>query len=450
MDLFDQTASQTPAESADTQAMPLAARMRPQTIEEFVGQQDFMGQGKMLRRAIETDRVSSLLFWGPPGTGKTTLARLIAVSTKSHFAAVSAVTSGVQDLRQVIAEAKDRRKLRGQRTTVLVDEIHRFNKAQQDALLPHVEDGTIVFIGCTTENPYFSVIPALVSRSRVYHFNPLSEEDLTILLERALADPERGFGRVKISVDNEARQHIVVIAGGDARAALNTLEAAVAASPTDAEGRVHISKTVAEEAAQRRALLYDKDGDAHYDTISAFIKSMRGSDADAAIYWMAKMLYAGEDPRFIARRMIIFAAEDVGLGDPQALVVAVAAAQALDMLGMPEARFPLAQACLYLATAPKSNSCFAYFRALKDVETRGQVNVPLHLRNKVPPGVKPGDEYKYPHDYPYHHVAQQYLPDGLVGTVYYSPGELGFEKTVAERVKWWRARAGRRGDAETG
>ena len=447
MDLFDQPADGQLASGQLTDGQlandaPLAARMRPQALDEFVGQSEIMSPGKMLRRAIETDTVSSLIFWGPPGTGKTTLARLIAVSTRSHFSSVSAVTAGVQDLRQVIAEARDRKRLSGQRTTVLVDEIHRFNKAQQDALLPHVEDGTIVFIGCTTENPFFSVIPALVSRSRIYHFNPLSEDDLTLLVNRALADETRGFGRIQITLDDDARQHLVAIAGGDARIALNTLEAAVAASPTDAQGRIHITRPLAEEAAQRRAILYDKSGDAHYDTISAFIKSLRGSDPDAAVYWMAKMIYAGEDPRFLARRMMIFAAEDVGLADPQALLVAVAAAQALELLGLPEAQFPLAEACLYLATAPKSNSCFAFFRALQDVQEKGAGSVPLHLRNKLPPGDKaPQTAYKYPHDYPYHHVAQQYLPDERANTTYFTPGELGFEKTVAERVKWWRARS---------
>lgn len=442
MDLFGQSAEDRRPDAPEVERdAPLAARMRPRTLDEFVGQQDIMGPSRMLRRAIETDTVSSLILWGPPGTGKTTLARLIAASTRSHFTAISAVTSGVADLRAVIAEAKERRRLSGQRTTVLVDEIHRFNKAQQDALLPHVEDGTVVFVGCTTENPYFSVIPALVSRSRVYHFNPLSDDDLGVLVDRALQDKERGFGALQITLDADARRHIIGIAGGDARTVLNTLEVAVAASPTSAGGEIHITQATAEDAAQRRALVYDRNGDAHYDTISAFIKSMRGSDVDAAVYWMARMIYSGEDPRFIARRMMIFAAEDVGLADPQALVVAVSAAQALEMLGMPEAQFPLAEACLYLATAPKSNSAFAYFRALKDVEQRGHINVPLHLRNVQPPGVKPGEQYKYPHDFPYHHVVQQYLPDELRSTHYFTPGELGFEKTVAQRVKWWRERS---------
>ncbi len=419
---------------------PLAARMRPRTLDEFVGQEHIVGEGRLLRRAIQADQLSSLIFWGPPGTGKTTLAMIIANTTKSHFAAISAVMAGVADIRRLIDEAKERRNLYGQRTIVLVDEIHRFNKAQQDALLPHVEDGTIILIGATTENPYFEVISALVSRSQVFQLRPLTEEDILTLLRRALTDKERGYGNWKVRVDEEAIQHIARIAGGDARRALNALELAVTTTPADKQGWVHVTLQVAEDSIQRRAILYDKDGDAHYDTISAFIKSLRGSDPDAALYWMAKMLYAGEDPRFIVRRMIIFASEDVGLADPQALVVATAAAQALEWVGLPEAQYALAEAAIYLATAPKSNSVGAYWKALADVEREGKVEVPDHLKDasRDAEALGHGEGYKYPHAFDRHWVEQQYLPDPLKGRRYYEPGTLGYEKRIKEWMEWMR------------
>jgi putative ATPase len=397
MDLFEHSRKEQIQREA-----PLAARMRPRTLEEFVGQEYIVGEGRLLRRAIEADRLfSSIILWGPPGTGKTTLAMIIAHRTKSHFDTISAVMAGVKDIRQLVKAAKDRRGMYGQRTIVLVDEIHRFNKAQQDALLPHVEDGTIILIGATTENPYFEVIGPLVSRSRVFQFKPLGEDELRVLLERALTDKERGYGKRKVRVDEEAIAHLVRIAGGDARIALNALELAVESTPPDGQGFVHVDLKVAEDSIQRRALLYDKDGDVHYDTISAFIKSLRGSDPDAALYWLAKMIYAGEDPRFIVRRMIIFASEDVGLADPQALTVATSAAQALEWVGLPEAQYNLAEAAIYLATAPKSNSAGAYFKALADVEQEGKVEVPQGRR-------------------------------------YYEPGELGYEREIAKRLKRFR------------
>jgi len=421
---------------------PLAARMRPRTLDEFVGQEHIVGEGRLLRRAIQADQLTSLILWGPPGTGKTTLAMIIAKTTKSHFAAISAVMAGVADIRRLIDEAKERRNLYGQRTIVLVDEIHRFNKAQQDALLPHVEDGTIVLIGSTTENPYFEVIPALVSRSQVFQLRPLTEEDILTLLRRALTDKERGYGNWKVRVDDEALQHIARIAGGDARRALNALELAVTTTPADKQGWVHVTLHVAEDSIQRRAILYDKDGDAHYDTISAFIKSLRGSDPDAALYWMAKMIYAGEDPRFIVRRMIIFASEDVGLADPQALVVATAAAQALEWVGLPEAQYALAEAAIYLATAPKSNSTSAYWKALADVEREGKVEVPDHLKDasRDAEALGHGEGYKYPHAFDRHWVEQQYLPDALKGRRYYEPGTLGYEKRIREWMEWMRGK----------
>ncbi len=419
---------------------PLAARMRPRTLDEFVGQEHIVGEGRLLRRAIQADQLTSLIFWGPPGTGKTTLAMIIANTTKSHFAAISAVMAGVADIRRLIDEAKERRNLYGQRTIVLVDEIHRFNKAQQDALLPHVEDGTIILIGATTENPYFEVISALVSRSQVFQLRPLTEEDVLVVLRRALTDKERGYGNWKVRVDEEAIQHIAHIAGGDARRALNALELAVTTTPADKQGWVHVTLQVAEDSIQRRAILYDRDGDAHYDTISAFIKSLRGSDPDAALYWMAKMIYAGEDPRFIVRRMIIFASEDVGLADPQALVVATAAAQALEWVGLPEAQYALAEAAIYLATAPKSNSTGGYWKALADVEREGKVEVPNHLKDATrdAEALGHGEGYKYPHAFDRHWVEQQYLPDALKGRRYYEPGALGYEKRIKEWLEWMR------------
>ncbi len=416
---------------------PLAARVRPRSLAEFVGQEEIVGPGRLLRRSIEGDQLSSLILWGPPGTGKTTLAMIIANTTKSHFETLSAVMAGVADIRRIVAEAKERRNFYGQRTILMVDEIHRFNKAQQDALLPHVEDGTIIFIGATTENPYFEVIPPLVSRSRVFQLKALSEEDLAVILRQALADKERGYGKLKVEIDEEAMAHLVRVAGGDARTALNALELAVETTKPD-RGVIHVDLAVAEDSIQRRALVYDRE--AHYNTISAFIKSLRGSDPDAALYWLAKMIYAGEDPRFIARRMIIFASEDVGNADPQGLVVATSAANALEWVGLPEAQFNLAQAAIYLATAPKSNSTGAYFKALGDVEREGKVEVPTHLKDASRDGkaLGHGVGYKYPHDYAGHHVPQQYLPDELASRRYYEPSGQGYEKTIKERLTRWR------------
>jgi len=421
---------------------PLAARMRPRTLDEFVGQEGVVGPGKLLRRAIEADRLfSSIILWGPPGTGKTTLAMIIANRTRSHFETLSAVLAGVADIRRLVKEARERRTMYGQRTIVLVDEIHRWNKAQQDALLPHVEAGTIILIGATTENPYFEVIGALVSRSRVFQLRPLSEGQVVILLRRALADEERGYGRRSIDIADEAVAHWAHVSGGDARTALNALELAVESTPPDETGAVHIDLQVAQDSIQRRALRYDKGGDEHYDTISAFIKSVRGSDPDAALYWLAKMIYAGEDPRFIMRRLLILAAEDIGLADPNGIVVASACARALEWCGLPEAQYHLAEATLYLATAPKSNSCGAYWKALALVEEEGQTEVPDHLKDasRDAEALGHGKGYEYPHSYPGHWVKQQYLPDALKGRRFYEPGDQGYEKDVRGRLGNWRA-----------
>jgi putative ATPase len=436
MDLFDQSLQDQLRDEA-----PLAARMRPQTLDEIVGQDHIIGPGSLLRRAIQADRLfSSIILYGPPGTGKTTLARVISNITQAHFESLSAVLAGVSDLRRVIADASERRRLYRKRTILFVDEVHRWNKAQQDALLPHVETGLLTLIGATTQNPYFDVIKALVSRSRIFELKPLTEEDISVLLTRALQDPERGYGKLDVRLDEDARTHLVRIAGGDARNALNALELSVMTTPPNENSEIHITLDVAQESIQKRAVLYDKGDDAHYDTISAFIKSVRGSDPDAALYWLAKMLHAGEDPRFILRRLIVLAGEDIGLADPQGIVVANAAAQAYEYIGLPEGVYPIVEATLYLATAPKSNSAGAYFKALEKIETEGAGPVPIHLMdaNRDAKGFGHGKGYDYPHNHEGHWTPQQYLPDGVVGTVFYQPSEEGYEAQVAERVRQWR------------
>ncbi len=415
---------------------PLADRMRPLTLEQFVGQEHILAPGRLLRRAIQADQLSSLIFFGPPGTGKTTLARIIANTTKAQFISLNAVLSGVKDIRSGIQKAEQYRKEYTRRTILFIDEVHRFNKAQQDALLPHVENGTVILIGATTENPYFEVNKALVSRSRIFQLQSLQDRHLHKILEQAFSDKERGYGTKVIRLDEAAAKHLVSVANGDARALLNALELAVETSEPQDSGEIEIDLAIAEESIQKKAVLYDKDGDAHFDTISAFIKSLRGSDSDAALYWMAKMVYGGEDPRFLFRRMIIFAGEDVGLADPRALQVVISAAQAFDYVGMPEGRFHLAEACLYLATAPKSNSGFAFFDALDTVARDKQGEVPNHIKdgNRDQEGFGHGKGYLYPHAYRDHWVAQQYLPDVLQGRVFYQPSDQGYEATVKAEV----------------
>ncbi|MBD3881177.1 AAA family ATPase [Phormidium tenue FACHB-886] len=420
---------------AETDA-PLAARMRPRSLDEFVGQDHIVGQGRLLRRAIQADQLSSLILYGAPGTGKTTLARIIANTTRAHFISINAVLAGVKEIREAIATAQEQRGMYGQKTILFVDEVHRFNKAQQDALLPWVENGTVVLIGATTENPYFEVNKALVSRSRIFQLKPLEAADLEKVLDQTLQDSERGYGKLTVQIDPKARSHLVNVANGDARALLNALELAVETTPADAEGVIHLTLAVAEESIQQRAVLYDKEGDVHFDTISAFIKSLRGSDPDAALYWLARMVYAGEDPRFIFRRMVILAGEDVGLADPQAIVVVNACAQAFDRVGMPEGRYPLAQAALYLATAAKSNSVMGFFDALAAVEQERESDVPNHLKdaNRDKHSFGHGANYLYPHSYREHWVAQQYLPGSLQGQVFYQPSNQGYEDQIQQQV----------------
>lgn len=422
-------------ESPATLVVPLAARMRPRTLDEFAGQNEIVGEGRPLRRAIETDGVPSMILWGPPGSGKTTLAEIVASSTGASFTQLSAVSSGVADLRRVVAQAQARRRL-GKRSVLFVDEIHRFNKAQQDAILPYVEDGTVTLIGATTENPSFEVNSALLSRARVFVLKPLGDQEIEAIVERALTDEERGLARERVMLDDDARRTLVGLANGDARAALNALEFAASVAPTR-DGKKQVDRRLVLDAMQRRASLYDKGGEAHYDTISAFIKSIRGSDPDAAVYWLARMLEGGEDPHFIARRLVIAASEDVGLSDSAALQIAISAQQAVHFVGMPEGFFPLAHATLYLATAPKSNSVGrAYGAAMQDVQGTRNESVPLHLRN-APTGLMRelgyGREYHYSHeDYD---ANQTFLPENLIGRTYYVPGKQGAELALDAWLK---------------
>ena len=427
MDLFETAA---PSESVRNANEPLAARMRPRTLEEFVGQEHLVGPGKLLRRAIEADRIASLILYGPPGCGKTALAAIIANRTRASVERLNATSAGVAELREAIRRAKERQRATGSRTILFIDEIHRFNKAQQDVLMPDVEAGNPILIGATTFNPFFALVPALISRSLVCELKPLRTEDVRALLEQALRDEARGLGKLAIEAEDDALAHLAAVSDGDARRALNALEVAALTTPAEG-GRVQLTRQAAEESVQKKAVRYDRAEDAHYDTISAFIKSMRGSDPDAALYWLAKMLYGGEDPRFIARRIVICAAEDVGNADPQALVVATAAMHASEFVGLPECRIPLAQAAVYVACAPKSNAAYLGLeKAMKDVEEGRLLEVPKHLQDASYKGAETlgrGKGYQYAHDFKDHHVKQEYLPQQRT---YYEPTELGYEKTI--------------------
>ncbi|MCU0786186.1 MAG: replication-associated recombination protein A [Verrucomicrobia bacterium] len=444
-DLFATKPNPKPEDSASKppavgRHQPLAARLRPRNLDEFAGQSHILAPGQLLRRAIEADRIQSLIFYGPPGTGKTSLAYIIARQTKSKFERLSGVESNVADMRHVLASAANRLENTGQPTILFIDEIHRFNKAQQDVLLPDVESGVVRLIGATTHNPFFFVNSPLVSRSQIFELRPLSEDELYSLLQRALADAERGLGFLKIQADETALRHLARISDGDARKALNALEIAALTTSPDPQGIVHIDRATAEQSIQKKAVVYDGDGDAHYDTISAFIKSMRGSDPDAALYWLAKMIHAGEDPRFITRRIMICAAEDVGLADPMALVLATAAHHAAEFVGWPEARIPIAEVTVYIATANKSNSAYlAIDAALADVREGRTLPVPEHLRDTHYKGAERlghGKDYEYAHDHPGHFVAQDYLG---AAKRYYEPTEQGVEKKIKERLEKWRA-----------
>ena len=442
MTLFDHNAKTELNSSA-----PLATRMRPHTFDEFVGQQEIAGPGRVLRRSIESGHIPSMILWGPPGTGKTTIASLIARSTDSHFNSISAVLSGVADLRNIMDDAKSRLGMHGQRTIVFIDEIHRFNKSQQDVILPHVEKGTIILIGATTENPSFEVVSPLLSRSRVFPLNPLTESDIEQIINRAINDKEKGLGSFRVKLRDEVLESLVKLSNSDARMALNTLELAVHATVPSPSGERIVTRETIEDSMQKKVIGYDKKGDHHYDTISAFIKSVRGSDPNAAVYWLARMLDAGEDPLFIARRIIVLSSEDIGMANPQALPISIAAQQAVSFLGMPEGRIPLAEATVYLATSPKSNSAYsAIDKALNDVREEISEPVPYHLRNAETSLMKEigyGKGYKYSHNYENHFAPMNNLPSNLQNRRYYIPTKQGYELTALDQLaKWWGAEDG--------
>ena len=433
MDLFDYM-----REKEQEKESPLASRMRPSTLEEVVGQQHIIGRDKLLYRAIKADKLSSVIFYGPPGTGKTTLAKVIANTTSAEFKQINATVAGKKDMEEVVRQAKDLQGMYGKKTILFIDEIHRFNKGQQDYLLPFVEDGTVILIGATTENPYFEVNGALLSMSSVFELKPLEKEDIKTLLRRAVNDTDKGMGSFHAAIDDDALEFLADLSGGDARNALNAIELGVLTTERSEDGIIHITLEVASECIQKRAVNYDKRGDNHYDIISAFIKSMRGSDQDAAVYYLAKMLYAGEDVKFIARRIMICASEDVGNADPMALTVAVSAAQAVERIGMPESQIILSQAVTYVACAPKSNSAVNAITAANDAVRRYQTSVPSHLRDAHYKGAQKlghGIGYKYAHDYPGHYVDQQYLPDEIKDARFYEPGDLGYEKNIKEYLR---------------
>ena len=438
MNLFDYMREQNSEKES-----PLASRLRPTSLEEVVGQQHIIGKDKLLYRAIKADKLSSIIFYGPPGTGKTTLAKVIANTTSAEFRQINATVAGKKDMEEVVQQAKNNLGMYGKKTILFVDEIHRFNKGQQDYLLPFVEDGTLILIGATTENPYFEVNGALISRSSVFELRALSVEDVKTLLKRAVYDLEKGLGSYRAVIDEDALEFLADIAGGDARNALNAVELGILTTPRSEDGKIHITLDVAQECIQKRVVRYDKTGDNHYDTISAFIKSIRGSDPDAAVYYLAKMLYAGEDIKFIARRLMISASEDIGNADPNALTVAVSASQAIERIGMPEAQIILAQATTYLASAPKSNASYMSIAAAMDSVKSVKTTVPVHLQDAHYKGAAKlghGIGYKYAHDYPEHYVKQQYLPNEIQDSVFYEPTEIGYEKQIKERLERLRNR----------
>ena len=437
MDLFDYMRINTMEKES-----PLASRMRPRPLDEVVGQNHIIGKDKLLYRAIKADKLGSVIFYGPPGTGKTTLAKVIANTTSARFEQINATMAGKKDMEEIVENAKDALGMYGQKTILFVDEIHRFNKSQQDYLLPFVEDGTVTLIGATTENPYFEVNNALLSRSRIFELKPLEKQDIKELVLRAVYDETRGMGTYHAEITDDAAEFLADVANGDARAALNAVELGILTTEKGEDGKIHITLPAAAECIQKRAVRYDRDGDNHYDTVSAFIKSMRGSDPDAALYYLARMLYAGEDVKFIARRIIICAAEDVGNADPNALTVAVSAAQAVERIGLPEGQIPLAEAVAYVATAPKSNAaCMGIFKAMEAVKNRKTPPVPAHLQDRHYKGAEKlghGLGYKYAHDYPNHYVKQQYLPDGMENEQFYFPTENGYEKQIRAHMEWLR------------